>query len=133
LWNSCLERTVNCHYSIATLRSLNACLYAVSPTGKMSEVLLLHDTHVSTNDIIKKSAQTLLLHPPYSADLTGTFSPDYSFERWVVRTPLQDEEALKNAMSQQLEKMKNVFHWLGTHALVWEWKKTFGKDGEYST
>jgi len=46
LWNSCLERTVNCHYSTATLRSLNACLYPVSPTGKMSEMLLLHDTHV---------------------------------------------------------------------------------------
>jgi hypothetical protein len=75
-------------------------------------------TSVSITDIIKKFVQTLLLHLPHSAHLTVTFSPDRSFERLVVRTPLQDDEALKNAMSQQLEKMKNVFHWLGTHALV---------------
>jgi hypothetical protein len=57
-----------------TLRSLNAHLCKICPTRKISELLLVHDNarlHASVHIIeaITNFGWTVLLHPPYSADL----------------------------------------------------------------
>lgn len=69
-WAACLGTAVNSVCYTETFRILNACLYQVCSTIKMSEMLLHHDsarprTSMCPIEAIRESEWTVLLHLPY--------------------------------------------------------------------
>ena len=125
------ETMVISHYSTATLRSLNACFYLVSPTWRMSEVLFLHDTQVCAPLTSSKNLyrQCCCTHPI----VLTTQSHFHLFS-------LLKDELWGHHYQTRHWKMpcasswrKRIFFTGWEYKLVWKWKKIFGKDEEYST
>ena len=131
------ETTVNSVTYTETLRSLNAHLCPVCPTGKCWSVSppwqhqathkCMH--HWGYHKTLMESATTPTLQ---SSPHIITFSPVWSFEKQSVRTPLCRWCGTAEChVPEAAEGGGKLLHWAGMYALVQRWKNTTDKDGDH--